>query len=369
MSNFNGSQKENYFVHNKCKNLENLKRNIEEIKAIIKENIDIFNKNLESLEKEINIYIHFLEVNAQDYQDIIMKQKDFNEEIRKKIKIFFDSIINLFYSKNLNIIDSRKKIYNFFDEFINFDFSPKEESDIIINCSNFISNNDSNERSHNFSHSLISEFFNEIKGEEEQNSSRHNSNGARCPAICAPAALCSECHFNKSSISYLNKKYCEKCIIKVINKMFILGIFPNLDDIIYFDDQKELFMNSFEALIKIILLIFNYILNNESKFSNNIENHIKGNIFIELNYPTIMINKHEISDENSMKDINLFLDKGFNTDFRKSSEKNFNFINLNELIKGSLKKILNDDKRNIVENDYISEDEMIEFGNMNVNNE
>ena len=82
-----------------------------------------------------------------------------------------------------------------------------------------------------------------------------------------------------------------------------------------------------------------------------------------------MINKHEISDENSMKDINLFLDKGFNTDFRKSSEKNFNFINLNELIKGSLKKILNDDKRNIVENDYISEDEMIEFGNMNVNNE
>ena len=36
---------------------------------------------------------------------------------------------------------------------------------------------------------------------------------------------------------------------------------PNLDDIIYFEDKKELFMNSFETLIKMILLKCNRILN------------------------------------------------------------------------------------------------------------
>ena len=122
-------------------------------------------------------------------------------------------------------------------------------------------------------------------------------------------------------------------------------------------------MNSLETLIKTILLKFNFILNNE--------NHIRRNIYKKLYYPTIMSNEYRVSDVNFMKEINLVLINDFNADFLNFSAKDFNLFNLNGLIKESLKKIFNDkkilddNKIDIIEDDNMSE-EMIEI---DVNNE
>ena len=313
-----------------------------EMKEKIQENIDKFNKNLNSLQNTINNYIIWLkEFNHgnQDYNN--MAQKDFNEDIRKNIKLFFDSA-KIFYGINFNILDSRKKIYDLFDKFINFDFfdfSPIE-SNIIIIDSNLISTNDISFQFDDFQNFIQSHSFNDLNEveNEEQNSSRHDSNDK-----------CIKCNYKKPCYCYLNKKYCKDCIIEMINKMVNEGQNPDLDDIIYFENKKELFMNSLEILIKTILLKFNFILNNESKASIDSENQIRRNIYKKINYPTIISNEY------------------------KDLEKDFNLLNLNELIKESLKKIFKDktildaDKINIIEYDNMSE--MIEIDNLDVNNE
>ena len=342
MSFLNYPQVKNYYIQNKCKILEDMLGKTKEMKEKIQENIDKFNKNLNSLQNTINNYIIWLkEFNHgnQDYNN--MAQKDFNEDIRKNIKLFFDSA-KIFYGINFNILDSRKKIYDLFDKFINFDFfdfSPIE-SNIIIIDSNLISTNDISFQFDDFQNFIQSHSFNDLNEveNEEQNSSRHDSNDK-----------CIKCNYKKPCYCYLNKKYCKDCIIEMINKMVNEGQNPDLDDIIYFENKKELFMNSLEILIKTILLKFNFILNNESKASIDSENQIRRNIYKKINYPTIISNEY------------------------KDLEKDFNLLNLNELIKESLKKIFKDktildaDKINIIEYDNMSE--MIEIDNLDVNNE
>ena len=353
MSKLNGPREENYYIQNKCKLLEDMLGKAKEIKEKIQKNID---KNLNSLEKVINDYIFWLKAinpgNKDSYNN--MEQDYFDEDIRKNIKLFFDSVINIYFSENLNIIDYRKKFYDLFDEFINFDFSPYESS--FITNSNLISSKDISFQYYDNQNSFLKEeiTFNYLNDVErvEQNSSRHDTNDK-----------CIECNFKKPSYSYLNKKYCKDCIIEIFNKMYNEGEQPNIDDIIYFDDKKDLFMNSLETLIKTILLKFNFILNNE--------NHIRRNIYKKLYYPTIMSNEYRVSDVNFMKEINLVLINDFNADFLNFSAKDFNLFNLNGLIKESLKKIFNDkkilddNKIDIIEDDNMSE-EMIEI---DVNNE
>lgn len=367
MSFLNYPQVKNYYIQNKCKILEDMLGKTKEMKEKIQENIDKFNKNLNSLQNTINNYINWLEDfnhNNQDYNNN-MAPKDLNEDIRKNIKLFFDSA-KIFYGINFNIFDSRKKIYDLFDKFINFDFfdfSPIE-SNIIITDSNLISTNDISFQFDDFQNFIQSHSFNDLNEveNEEQNSSRHDSNDK-----------CIKCNYKKPCYCYLNKKYCKDCIIEMINKMVNEGQNPDLDDIIYFENKKELFMNSLEILIKTILLKFNFILNNESKASIDSENQIRRNIYKKINYPTIISNEYKDLDVDFMKKINLILKNDFNADFNNFSVKDFNLLNLNELIKESLKKIFKDktildaNKINIIEDDDMSE--MIEIDNLDVNNE
>jgi hypothetical protein len=156
--------------------------------------------------------------------------------------------------------------------------------------------------------------------------------------------------------------------------MYDEGKNPNFDDIIYFNDKKELFMNSLETLIKIILLKCNFILNEKSKISINTENHIKKLIEKKFKYPIINSNEYKDSDIKFMNDINLVLLNEFETNFQEFSEKNFDLIKLNDNIKESLKnifilddKIYNDDKINNIKNNMMIEEE-INFENNNLLN-
>ena len=368
MSILNKPQGENNEIQTMCKKLKDMRGNVEEIKTKIKENIDKFNKNVESLKMAINNYILFLKAIIKGNQDInnIKKQNDLTEDIRKNIKLFFDSVINISYSKNLNIIESRTKIYNLFDEFIKYDFFPNENGVFI-----HFKSNESNELSlysdnQNISQNRMNLFndINEVGEKEEENTLRENSINKSSNGICS---LCN----NKASCFYLNKKYCEKCINDIVIKMLSEGKTFNFEDIIHFDNQKELFISSFETLIKIILLKCNYILKNESKISINTENHIGKNIKRKFKYPSIK--SDEYRDVNFMSDINSVLTSDFNADFQNFSEKNFDLINLSELIKDSLKnifknifkdeKIFNDDKINNIGSNHnnMMEDDLIEI--------
>ena len=73
-------------------------------------------------------------------------------------------------------------------------------------------------------------------------------------------------------------------------------------------DKKELFMNSFETLIKMILLKCNRILNEKKIISINTQNHTKEIIERKFNYPIIKFNEYKDSDMEFIKDINSTLD-------------------------------------------------------------
>jgi len=368
MSILNEPQRENYAIQTMCKKLEDMLGEVDKIKIKIKENIDKFNKNLEYLENDIKSYILFLKGNYNQEINNIKNQNDLTEDIRKSIKLFFDSVTDISYSKNLNIIESRKKIYNLFDEFIKYDFCPNEDGVFINFKSN--ENNDNSQFSdiQNISQNrmnLIND-INEVgeREREEENTFRENSINKYSNGICS---ICN----NKASCFYLNKKYCDKCINDIAIKILSEGKTFNFEDIIHFDNQKELFISSFETLIKIILLKCNYILKNESKISINTENHIGKNIKRKFKYPSMK--SDEYRDVNFMSDINSVLTSDFNADFQNFSEKNFDLINLSELIKDSLKnifknifkdeKIFNDDKINNIGSNHNSmmEDDLIEI--------
>ena len=366
MSISNEFQEENYNIKKKSKKLKDMLGKIKEIKEKMQENIDKLNKNLESLEMAINNYILWLVSIAPDNLDSNnnMNQNEFNEEIKKKSKLFFDSVINIYYSKNLNIIDSRKKFYDLFDEFIKDNFSPNENGFLIHFNPNKNNNFSQNFDNQDFSQNR-SDFYNALN---EQNTLKDNS----ISIDGSIADKCCQCNLNKASCSYLNVKYCEECINELINKLFNEGKTPNLDDIIYFNNKKDLFMNSFEALIKIILLKYNYILNNENQISINMENHMGKNIKRKLNYP--IMKSEENNDLNLMKDINSLLINDFSADFQNFSETNYGSINLNNLIKESVRKIFKDKKifdDNIInktEENYMMEDDSAEYdNNMNDN--
>jgi len=346
MSKFNDPQEKNYYIQNRIKILLDILEIVKKMKVNIQENIDKFNNNLEQLEIIINNYIILLKVNYHGNQDSNnnIVQNDFNEDIRKKIKL---------------IIDSRIKIYNLFDEFINFDFSPIE-SDFMIDFK--ISTNDISFQSYDSQNSIQNENFSYLNEVEivDENTSRHDTNDK-----------CIKCNLKKSSCIYLNNEYCKDCINKLKNELINEG--KNLDDIIYFENKKTLFMKSLETLIKTILLKFNFILNNGSRMSINMENHIGRNIYQKINYPILMSKEYKVLDEDFMKKINIVLKNDFNADFKNFSVKDFKLFNLNELIKETLEKIFKDktildaDKINIIEDDDNSE--MIEIDNLDVNNE
>ena len=368
MSNLNVPQGMNYYFKNKSDLLLNMLGKVKKIKENIEENINKLNKNLESFEMAINNYNSWIEETLKNnqYNNNIMNQKELNEDIRKNIKLFFDSVINISYSKDLNIIDSRKKIYDLFDEFINFNFSPNE-NDVMINVnSNSINDNSQYSVNQNFSQNRIDLFngVNELEVDHQNDLTYNNFDESITDKCC-------QCNSNIASFSYLHEIYCEACINELINKLLNEGKSLNLNDIIHFNNKKDLFMNSFEALIKIILLKYNYILNNESQISINMNNMGK-KIKRKFNYP-IMKSK-ENNDLNLMKDINSFLINEYSANFQNFSETNYDSINLNELIKESVKKIFKDKKifdDNIInktEDNHMLEDDSAEYdNNMNDN--
>ena len=134
MSNLNGQRGVfgNYFFEAMSKKLKEMQ---EEIKAKYKVKIDNLYNSLESLENAISNYILWLNTPNIPNNDIIIGQKGFNEELRKSIKKFFDSLIDISYGNNLKVIDSKNKLDELFKEIISFDFSP-DENDVV----NFSSN-------------------------------------------------------------------------------------------------------------------------------------------------------------------------------------------------------------------------------------
>ena len=332
MSILNESQRENYYIQNKFKKLEDMFGKVKEIKAKIQENIDKLNNNLKSLEVAMNTYFIWLVSIAQGNQDSNNRSiKELNEDIRTNSKLFFDSVINIYSNTN--------------------------------NDSSQFNDNQ------NFSQNRM-DFFNAVnegEGEGEGKITLNSIDGSITGKCC-------KCIVNKASCSYLNNNYCKTCINELINKLINEGKDPNFDDIICFDNKKDLFMSSFETLIKIILLKYNYILNNESKISINMENHMGKNIKRKFNYP--IMKSDEYKDLSLMKDINSVLINDFNADFQNFSESNYNLINLNELIKASLRNIFNDEKiykgdniENIESNHMMEDDDLIYNQNLNNNDE
>ena len=369
MSNLNAPRRMNYYFNNKSDLLLNMLGKVKEIKKKIEENINKLNKNLESFEKAINNYNSWIveTLKNNQYNNNIMNQKELNEDIRKNIKLFFDSVINISYSKDLNIIDSRKKIYDLFDEFIKFDFSPNENDVMINDNSNSINDDSQYSVNQNFTQNRNDLFkaINELEVDHQNDLTYNNSDESITDKCC-------QCNSNKASCIYLNSEYCDTCINELIIKLLNEGKSPNFNDIIHFNNKKDLFMNSFEALIKIILLKYNYILNNKSQISINMENHMGKNIKRKFNYPIMKSEKY--NDLNLMKDINSLLINDFSADFQNFSETNYDSINLNELIKESVKKIFKDKKifdDNIInktEENYMMEDDFAEYdNNMNDN--
>ena len=206
MSILNDPQGEKKDIQMMCKKLHDMLKKVEEIEIKIQENIDKFNKNLESLKKAINNYIIFLNQGNHEINNIKSKI-DFTEDIRKNIELFFDSVTNISYSKNLNIIDSRKTIYKLFDEFIKYDFYPNC-NDVIIH----FNQNPSNDISQfsdiqNISQNRMN-LFNDINEiQEEQKTLTENDINGYTNYKCSLSN-------NKASYIYLNKKYCVNCIEK-----------------------------------------------------------------------------------------------------------------------------------------------------------
>ena len=349
MSNVNGNGNKGvydyYYINSKCEKLKTMKGKIEEINKKFKENINKFNKNLESLINMLNNYILSLELiirNNPDSNNIYM-QNQYDEDIRKEIKKFLDSLISISYSNNFNILDSKNELDKLLKEIISFDFSPYDKNnevklDLGLNNDSHISQ-ELDDQNINQSRREFINGVNEVGGGSETykyktyNESIDNK--------------CFSCKLKKPNCFFLNKMYCKECINEKISKMYDEGEAPNLDNIIYFIDKKEIFMNSLETFIKIILLKINFILNNKSKISINIENHKRRDIERKFNYPIIRSNEYKDSDLNFMKDINSVLINDFNPDFQDFSEKNFNLINLNENIRELVKNIFNiDDKIN-----------------------
>jgi len=206
MSILNEQQGEKNDIQIMCEKLDDIRGKVKEIKTKIKENIDKFNKNLESLENAIKNYIVFLNQGNDEINNIKSKIY-FTEDIRKNIELFFDSVTNISYSKNLNIIDSRKQIYKLLDEFIKYDFYPNY-NDVIIHFNQNASNNISQFSDiQNISQNRMNLFndINELQGEEQKTFTENDINGY----INYKCFLCN----NKASYVYLNKKYCVNCII------------------------------------------------------------------------------------------------------------------------------------------------------------
>ena len=344
---------------------EKLKEMQEEIKTKYKVKIDNLYYSLKSLEEIINNYIFWLKViqNNPDNNNI-NDQKEYNEKIRRSIKIFFDNLINISYGNNFKIIDSKSKLDALFKEIISFDFSPDENDGVNIQfCSYSNSINDYSQLDNQNLNESRKKFIDNIINNEEENGGRKETN-KNDSIEESMSDICFSCKKNKPFCSYLNKLYCKECIEKIISKMYDEGKNPNVDDIIYFNDKKELFMNSFETLIKIILLKCNFILNEKSKISINTENHTKKLIERKFKYPIINSNEYKDSDIKFMNDINLVLLNEFETNFQEFSEKNFDLIKLNDNIVESLKnifflddKIYNDDKINNIKNNMMVEEE------------
>jgi hypothetical protein len=104
------------------------------------------------------------------------------------------------------------------------------------------------------------------------------------------------------------------------------------------------------------------------------ENHMGKNIKRKFDYP--IMKSDEYKDLSLMKDINSVLINDFNADFQNFSESNYNLINLNELIKASLRNIFNDEKiykgdniENIESNHMMEDDDLIYNQNLNNNDE
>ncbi len=364
MSNLNGQKgtSENYFIKTLREKLEKMQ---EEIKTKYKVKIDNLYLSLESLENAINNYILWLKSITPNIPDNsnIYAQKGYNEELKKSIKKFFDSLINISYGNNIKVIDSKNKLDNLYKEIISFDFFPNENDGV-----NFSSNSNSNQikdyysqfdnQNINNSRKEFIDNFDKIEEEGEKQKTYKNNSIEE-----SMSDRCFLCKINKPSLSFLNKLYCKECIDKIVNKMYDEGKEPNLDDIINFDDQKDLFMNSFETFIKIILLKCNYILSEKSNFSIITMDHTKEIIEKKFNYPIINYNEYKDSDITFMNDINSVLIKEFEVNFEEFSEKNFDLIKLNENIRESLKnifnideKIYNDDKINKIKNNIMAEE-------------
>ena len=303
MSNLNGQRGVfgNYFIEAMSKKLEEMQK---EIKTKYKVKIDNLYHSLESLEFAINNYIPRLNNPNISNNDIINEQKDCNEELRKSIKKFFDSLINISYDNNFKVIDSKNKLDELFKEIISFDFSPDENDGVNFSLNSNQINDYSQFDNQNINNSR-KEFIDNFDKEEKEGERQKTYNSIEE----SMSDKCFLCKIEKPSRSYLNRLYCKECIEKKINKMFDEGKTPNLDDIIYFEDKKDLFMNSLETLIKIILLKCSYILSEKSKISIDTENHTKKIIEQKFNYPIINYNEYKDSEMKFIKDINLVLIK------------------------------------------------------------
>ena len=352
---------EHYFINNMSLKLKDMLGIIKDIKNTIIKIVEKFINNYESLKKMINTYIDWLgkiTPNIPDNNNILIK-KDFNEEIRTKSKAFLDSLINISFINNLESIEnSKNKLNDIFDEIINFNFSPppQPENNIKLNLDPFTNIQNFDEENISINRQNFFQQVQEDENGEEQKSSEINSNDK------SNNDKCCFCNKNKSCYFFSRKLYCKECINILFNKMIDDKENPDWDNVLSFNSKKEIFIFSLEILIKIILLKCNYILNNDSKISRNIQN----NQILEIKkfkYP--MINP-ENSELNFIEKINSVLVNDLHADFQEFSEENFNPINLNGNIRESFRKILNDENITSTKKKIEKVDDFFEGYNNNI---
>ena len=352
-----------YYIKQIYGNLKDMLRHIDNIKKTITEIMFKFNKDCESLISSITTYIDWLNKVIPNKPDInnITNKNNFNDKINKKRKIFFSSILNISFINDIDSIkNSKNKLKELYYEIINLNFNPSDND------------NDNLESQDNFQiyfeqsinpcqQKLVQRLEVKNEGEEEGQKTLQNNNSIDNSI----SEKCCYCKSNYSCCLSSRELYCQNCINIKYCEILDDKKIPTFN-VYYFNSKKEIFLYSVEILIKIILLKCNYILNNESKISKNINNNKNFEIKKKFEYPRI---KPKDSDLNFIGRINEVLESAFYNDENKDfSEENFIIININELLRESLRKILNDESITSVKNKINKADDYYEYYNNNNNN-
>lgn len=324
MSLENFSQNENnknYYKKYCQKSIDDMEEKIKQISdgmKTIENSLKDFQDSLKLLNKAIEICKEWVHNNL-DIENNINKQHIDN--IEKPLKSFNESINNI-YSETEKIFDFNNKLDEKYIDLKDFDFFPQNSLDLIKSKSTSNSNNVNINENISFqsnidnSGSFIKNFNENIsilKKENEKVEEKSNY-----------LFKCSQC--GKEAILILkrtNKLYCEKCFNIYLddNKNCEIDIGKDTIYIENFKSEREgekiLFLQSFEKIIKNIILKCNYILENEIIESQN-KNNKKDKIFITkiFKYPKMETeNVNELDCYiNFLKDINITLKNEFNID-------------------------------------------------------